>query len=124
MGVIESGGQDCGPPSAGTASTSAWLVRTAGPPDVGRVRTAGGPPPAAASLGGERAGLTHRLAPPSRCGSGGPAVRAALTLNAQHSTVEPLRGIRLPRYHLHTAGGIDAYFAGRRRHFHLEGRTP
>src|SRR5262245_2837687 len=31
--------------------------------------------PAAASLGGERAGLTHRLAPPGRCGSGGPAVR-------------------------------------------------
>src|SRR5262245_52124011 len=33
--------------------------------------------PAAASLGGERAGLTHRLAPPGRCGSGGPAVRTS-----------------------------------------------
>src|SRR5262245_8666877 len=50
--------------------------------------------PAAASLGGECAGLTHRLAPPGRCGSGGPAVRGAFnvqrpTLNAQLSTKGP-----------------------------------
>src|SRR5262245_51092193 len=71
--------------------------------------------PAAASLGGERAGLTHRLAPPGRCGSGGPAVRTSQadveavpvhgrdrgparhgrsTLNTQHSTSSPLRGVR------------------------------
>src|SRR5262245_46742598 len=43
------------------------------PLNVERSRTAGGPPPAAASLGGEPPDLTHRRPRPARAGPRGPA---------------------------------------------------
>src|SRR5262245_49399556 len=84
-----------GPPARPKPIPNGWpklLRRGEGPPARPKPIPNGWPKtasawrrPAAASPGGSRAGLAHRLAPLGRCGSGGPAVRTWRLLAFQGS---------------------------------------